>query len=54
MANDDGQGTRAASSDVAIDGLSDHPHAVYTPPPSLDKALADLPLVEVGDPGVLA
>jgi ribose transport system substrate-binding protein len=48
MANDDGQGRHAASSDVVIDGLSDHPHAVYTPPPSLDKALADLPLVEVG------
>lgn len=48
MANDDGQGTRAAGSDVVSDGLSDHPHAVYTPPPSLDKALADLPLVDVG------
>jgi ribose transport system substrate-binding protein len=48
MTNDDGKGTRAASSDVVIDGLSDHPHAVYTPPRSLDNALADLPLVEIG------
>ena len=37
----------AASKDGAGDGLSDHPQAVYTPPPMLDKALADLPLVEV-------
>jgi ABC-type sugar transport system substrate-binding protein len=37
----------AASKDGAGDGLSDHPQAVYTPPPTLDKALADLPLVEV-------
>jgi ribose transport system substrate-binding protein len=32
----------------AVDGLTDHPQAVYTPPPLLDKALADLPLVAVG------
>jgi ribose transport system substrate-binding protein len=38
----------AASKDRAGDGLSDHPQAVYTPPPTLDKALADLPLVDVG------
>src|SRR4051794_20404521 len=30
------------------DGLSDHPQAVYTPPPGLDQALSALPLVEVG------
>lgn len=29
------------------DGLSDHPQAVYTPPPGLDQALAALSLVEV-------
>jgi ABC-type sugar transport system substrate-binding protein len=33
---------------VASDGLSDHPQAVYTPPPGLDAALDHLPLVEVG------
>jgi ribose transport system substrate-binding protein len=37
----------ATSKDRAGDGLSDHPQAVYTPPPALDTALADLPLVEV-------
>src|SRR5258707_884191 len=37
----------AASQDGAGDGLSDHPQAVYTPPPMLDKALTDLPLVDV-------
>src|SRR5260370_3224117 len=41
------EGARAASKDGARDGLSDHPQAVYIPPPTLDKALADLPLVEV-------
>lgn len=41
---DKGRGQRAAHSD----GLSDHPQAVYTPPPGLDQALADLSLVEVG------
>jgi ribose transport system substrate-binding protein len=33
----------------ARDGLTDHPQAVYTPPPRLDSALAHLPLVEVHD-----
>ena len=33
---------------AASDGLSDHPQAVYTPPPGLDAALDQLPLVEVG------
>lgn len=32
----------------ASDGLSDHPQAVYTPPPGLDAALDHLPLVGVG------
>jgi ribose transport system substrate-binding protein len=41
------EGAHAASKDGTGDGLSDHPQAVYTPPPTLDKALADLPLVEV-------
>jgi len=41
------QGAHAASKDSAGDGLSDHPQAVYTPPPTLDKALADLELIEV-------
>lgn len=45
MNHDDIQGTQAAKD--AGDGLSDHPQAVYTPPPTLDTALADLPLVEV-------
>ena len=40
------QGT-AESHDAASDGLSDHPQAVYAPPPGLDAALAHLPLVEV-------
>jgi ribose transport system substrate-binding protein len=30
------------------EGLSDHPQAVYAPPPGLDRALAALPLIEVG------
>lgn len=34
-----------------VDGLSDHPQAVYTPPPALDQALAALPLVEVDGNG---
>ena len=38
-----------AANDGAVDGLSDHPQAVYTPPPDLDKALAVLPLGEVAD-----
>jgi len=33
--------------DDSLEGLGDHPQAVYTPPPTLDKALANLPLVEV-------
>lgn len=33
---------------AAGDGLSDHPQAVYTPPPGLDTALDQLPLVTVG------
>jgi ABC-type sugar transport system substrate-binding protein len=32
-----------------LDGLSDHPHAVYDPPPGLDKALSALALVAVDD-----
>ena|ERR1700730_16567783 len=47
MGHEQQQGARAASKDGSADGLSDHPQAVYTPPPTLDKALADLPLVEV-------
>jgi len=34
--------------DVAGDGLSDHPQAIYMPPPGLDAALDQLPLIEVG------
>ena len=30
-----------------VDGVNDHPQAVYTAPPALDQALAALPLVEV-------
>lgn len=47
MGHEEEQAAHAASKDGAGDGLSDHPHAVYTPPPTLDRALADLPLVEV-------
>jgi len=47
MGPEEEQAAHAASKDRAGDGLSDHPQAVYTPPPTLDKALADLPLVEV-------
>ena len=32
---------------AAVEGLSDHPQAVYTPPPGLDAALDHLPLVDV-------
>jgi ribose transport system substrate-binding protein len=39
---------QTAAHAVSKDGLSDHPQAVYTPPPTLDKALSDVPLVEVG------
>src|SRR6185295_12070028 len=35
----------------ASDGLSDHPQAVYTPPPGLDAALDHLPLIQVGASG---
>ena len=35
----------------ASDGLSDHPQAVFTPPPGLDAALDHLPLIEVGAGG---
>lgn len=31
------------------DGLSDHPQAVYTPPPGLNAALSELPLVKIGE-----
>lgn len=41
------QRVHAANDGAAVDGLSDHPQAVYTPPPGLDKALAVLSLVEV-------
>ena len=33
---------------VASDGLSNHPQAVYQPPPGLEAALDHLPLVEAG------
>lgn len=36
------------SADAVSDGLSDHPQAVYTPPPGLDAALDQLPLIEAG------
>ena len=51
MEHEEKQGASAASKSGTGDGLSDHPQAVYTPPPALDKALADLPLVEVGTNG---
>ena len=38
----------ASHNAAAGDGLSDHPQAVYTPPPGLDAALDHLPLVKVG------
>jgi ribose transport system substrate-binding protein len=37
--------------DDSSDGLSDHPQAVYTPPPGLDAALHQLALIEVGAGG---
>jgi ribose transport system substrate-binding protein len=43
MQNNEHEGT----SQMGGDGLSDHPQADYAPPPMLDKALADLSLVEV-------
>ena len=42
-------GVNPASDEVKRDGLSDHPQAVYTPPPGLDAALDHLPLVEIHD-----
>ena len=48
MGHEAKQGVNPGSHDAASDGLSDHPHAVYTPPPGLDAALDHLPLVEVG------
>ena len=42
-------GVNPASHEVKRDGLSDHPQAVYTPPPGLDAALDHLPLVETHD-----
>jgi len=48
MVDEAKQGVTSASHDAASDGLSDHPQAVYTPPPGLDAALDHLPLVEVG------
>ena len=48
MGHEAKQGVNPGSDDGASDGLSDHPHAVYTPPPGLDAALDHLPLVEVG------
>lgn len=38
----------SGSQDAASDGLSDHPQAIYTPPPGLDAALADLSLIDAG------
>jgi ABC-type sugar transport system substrate-binding protein len=35
--------------ETPVEGLHDHPAAVYAPPPGLDKALAELPLVEVDE-----
>jgi ABC-type sugar transport system substrate-binding protein len=52
MAHAEDQTARTQSAEAAAaehgDGLSDHPQAVYTPPPGLDHALAALALVEVG------
>jgi ribose transport system substrate-binding protein len=35
------------STGASSDGLSDHPQAIYTPPPELEQALAAFPLVDV-------
>src|SRR6266567_1210006 len=35
------------STGASSDGLSDHPQAIYTPPPELEHALAVFPLVDV-------
>lgn len=48
MGHDAKQGVNPGSDNAASDGLSDHPQAVYTPPPGLDGALDHLPLIEVG------
>lgn len=48
MGHEAKQGANPGSHDAASDGLSDHPQAVYTPPPGLDAALDNLPLIEVG------
>lgn len=46
MGHEEKQGVH--STDTASDGLSDHPQAIYTPPPGLDAALDQLPLIEAG------
>ncbi len=43
-----GHEVKANSADAVSDGLSDHPQAVYTPPPGLNAALDQLPLIEAG------
>ena len=48
MGHEAQQGATSGSRHAASDGLSDHPQAVYMPPPGLDAALDRLPLVEVG------
>src|SRR5258705_1445517 len=47
MGHKEEQGAHAVSKAGTGDGLSDHPQAIYTPPPTLDQALADLPLVSL-------
>ena len=48
MGHEAKQSVNPESHDAAVvDGLSDHPQAVYTPPPGLDAALEHLPLVDV-------
>ena len=46
MGHEAKQGVNPA--DAVSDGLSDHPQAVYTPPPGLEAALDQLPLIEAG------
>ena len=46
MAHDAKQGVNPTN--AVSDGLSDHPQAVYTPPPGLDAALDQLPLTGNG------
>lgn len=49
MGHEAKQGVNTVSHNAAAgDGLSDHPQAVYMPPPGLDAALAHLPLVNPG------